>query len=86
MKNLRFILALAVAGAFALTAAHAGDKDKSKDKADKAEKVECTMDCKPDKDGKFACSKDGGKHCCCGAEAKAEKKEEKKDEKSEHKH
>ena len=82
MKNLRFLLALAVAGAFAMTAAHAGDKEKSQDKS---EKPVCTMDCKPGKDGKFACSKDGGKTCCCGAEAKAEKKD-KKDEKAEPKH
>jgi hypothetical protein len=80
MKNLRFILALAVAGAFALNIARAGD-----DKAKSAEKPVCTMDCKKDKDGKFTCSKDGGKTCCCGAEGKAEKKDDKK-EGAEHKH
>lgn len=79
MKNLRMILALAIAGAFALNFARAGD-----DKAKSEEKAVCTMDCKKDKDGKFACSKDGGKHCCCGAEGKAEKKDEKKE--GEHKH
>jgi len=77
MKSLRLLLALAVAGAFTFTAAHAGD--------DKA-KAACTMDCKADKDGKLACSKDGGKTCCCGAEvqpasAKDMKKKDKKGKK-----
>ena len=74
MKNLRMILALAIASAFALNFARAGD-----DKAKSAEKPACTMDCKKDKDGKFTCSKDGGKTCCCGAEGKAEKKDDKKE-------
>lgn len=92
MKSLRLILALVVAGAFALTAARAGN-EKAKEKS--AEKAVCTMDCKQDKDGKFTCSKDGGKTCCCGAEAKTEKKSKtgkkskdgkKKDGKEEHSH
>jgi hypothetical protein len=72
MKSLRFLLALAFASSLLSVMRAGDDKDKSKDKSEKAV---CTMDCKADKDGKFACSKDGGKTCCCGAEAKVEKKD-----------
>ncbi len=83
MKSLRLLLALVCASSLLLSVARAGD-DKGKSK-DKAEKATCDMDCKQDKDGKFTCSKDGGKTCCCGAEAKAEKKEKKEEKKPEKK-
>jgi hypothetical protein len=77
MKTLRMLLALAVAGAFTLTVAHAGD--------DKAKSAEKTCSCVGE--GKTCATED--KACCCTGEkakpADAKDKDMKKKEKKEKK-